>query len=120
MRQWTRQDVLRTCCARRAKAKEEQGHAPGFHWYPHTIIIEYTGGLHHHGAVCRHERQRLRGRVPGRLHPSAQGRARVRDRGDAVHPPDECIDCGACVPACPVEAIYSLDETPHKWANFII
>ena len=35
-----------------------------------------------------------------------------------IHP-DECIDCGACVPACPVEAIYSLDETPQKWASFI-
>jgi NAD-dependent dihydropyrimidine dehydrogenase PreA subunit len=35
-----------------------------------------------------------------------------------IHP-DECIDCGACVPACPVEAIFSLDETPHKWAEFI-
>ena len=35
-----------------------------------------------------------------------------------IHP-DECIDCGACVPACPVEANYSLDETPRKWANFI-
>ena len=35
-----------------------------------------------------------------------------------IHP-DECIDCGACVPACPVEAIFSLDETPHKWAAFI-
>jgi NAD-dependent dihydropyrimidine dehydrogenase PreA subunit len=35
-----------------------------------------------------------------------------------IHP-DECIDCGACVPACPVEAIYSLDETPQKWADFI-
>ena len=35
-----------------------------------------------------------------------------------IHP-DECIDCGACVPACPVDAIFSLDETPHKWANFI-
>ena len=33
--------------------------------------------------------------------------------------PDECIDCGACVPACPVEAIFTLDETPHKWAGFI-
>ena len=32
---------------------------------------------------------------------------------------DECIDCGACVPACPVEAIFSLDETPHKWSGFI-
>ena len=35
-----------------------------------------------------------------------------------IHP-DECIDCGACVPACPVEAIFSLDETPHKWTEYI-
>src|SRR3979411_2820790 len=35
-----------------------------------------------------------------------------------IHP-DECIDCGACVPACPVEAIFSLDETPTKWDAFI-
>jgi len=29
-----------------------------------------------------------------------------------IHP-DECIDCGACVPACPVAAIYdSVDTTP--------
>ncbi len=35
-----------------------------------------------------------------------------------IHP-DECIDCGACVPACPVEAIFSLDETPRKWSDFI-
>ena len=33
--------------------------------------------------------------------------------------PDECIDCGACVPACPVEAIFALDETPEKWESFI-
>ena len=35
-----------------------------------------------------------------------------------IHP-DECIDCGACVPACPVEAIFSLDEVPEKWKSFI-
>ena len=35
-----------------------------------------------------------------------------------IHP-DECIDCGACVPACPVEAIFTLDETPQKWVGFI-
>jgi ferredoxin len=23
------------------------------------------------------------------------------------------------VPACPVEAIFALDETPDKWKNFI-
>ena len=26
--------------------------------------------------------------------------------------PDECIDCGACVPECPVEAIYDETELP--------
>jgi NAD-dependent dihydropyrimidine dehydrogenase PreA subunit len=35
-----------------------------------------------------------------------------------IHP-DECIDCGACVPACPVEAIFALDEVPEKWKHFI-
>ena len=34
-----------------------------------------------------------------------------------IHP-DECIDCGACVPACPVEAIFALDEVPEKWKHF--
>jgi ferredoxin len=35
-----------------------------------------------------------------------------------IHP-HECIDCGACVPACPVEAIYALDETPGKWKSYV-
>jgi NAD-dependent dihydropyrimidine dehydrogenase PreA subunit len=26
--------------------------------------------------------------------------------------PDECIDCGACVPECPAEAIYHEDDVP--------
>ena len=31
-----------------------------------------------------------------------------------IHP-EECIDCGACVPACPVSAIYdSLESTPDS------
>ncbi len=35
-----------------------------------------------------------------------------------IHP-EECIDCGACVPACPVEAIFVLDEVPEEWQSFI-
>jgi NAD-dependent dihydropyrimidine dehydrogenase PreA subunit len=34
-----------------------------------------------------------------------------------IHP-DECIDCGACVPVCPVTAIFALEDLPEKWANF--
>src|ERR1700752_1475554 len=32
--------------------------------------------------------------------------------------PVECIDCGACVPVCPVTAIFALEDLPEKWANF--
>ena len=30
----------------------------------------------------------------------------------------ECIDCGACVPVCPVSAIFALDDLPEKWSEF--
>lgn len=33
--------------------------------------------------------------------------------------PTECIDCGACVPVCPVTAIFPLEELPEKWQNYI-
>ena len=32
--------------------------------------------------------------------------------------PDECVDCGACEPVCPVEAIYYEDDTPDAWAHY--
>ena len=36
-----------------------------------------------------------------------------------IHP-EECIDCGACVPACPVAAIYdSPDSTPANQKDLI-
>jgi NAD-dependent dihydropyrimidine dehydrogenase PreA subunit len=31
-----------------------------------------------------------------------------------IHP-DECVDCGACEPACPVEAIYYEEDLPDQW-----
>ncbi|MGF1670510.1 MAG: ferredoxin FdxA [Balneolaceae bacterium] len=33
--------------------------------------------------------------------------------------PIECIDCDACVPECPVEAIFPDDEVPEKWEHYI-
>ena len=33
--------------------------------------------------------------------------------------PDECIDCGACEPECPVTAIFAEDAVPEQWTNFI-
>ncbi len=32
--------------------------------------------------------------------------------------PVECIDCGACVPVCPVSAIFALEDLPEQWADF--
>jgi ferredoxin len=32
---------------------------------------------------------------------------------------EECIDCGACEPECPVEAIFPEDALPEKWAPFV-
>src|SRR6476469_8576103 len=34
-----------------------------------------------------------------------------------IHP-DECVDCGACEPVCPVEAIYYEDDTPAQWKDY--
>ncbi len=35
-----------------------------------------------------------------------------------IHP-DECIDCGACVPECPAEAIYEESDLPPRWDEYI-
>jgi NAD-dependent dihydropyrimidine dehydrogenase PreA subunit len=32
--------------------------------------------------------------------------------------PAECIDCGACVPVCPVTAIFALEDLPEKWSSY--
>lgn len=33
--------------------------------------------------------------------------------------PEECIDCDACVPECPVEAIFHEDNVPDEWRAFV-
>ena len=54
----------------------------------------------------------LHRRVPRRLHPRRCERMLVID-------PEECIDCGACEPECPVEAIFPEDALPEKWEPFV-
>jgi NAD-dependent dihydropyrimidine dehydrogenase PreA subunit len=33
--------------------------------------------------------------------------------------PDECVDCGACEPVCPTEAIFYEDDLPKDQAQFL-
>jgi len=34
--------------------------------------------------------------------------------------PEECIDCGACEPECPVNAIFPEESLPPEWANYTV
>lgn len=45
----------------------------------------------------------------------------IYDAGDMflIHP-DECIDCGACVPACPVSAIFPEEDVPTGEEEYIV
>jgi ferredoxin len=33
--------------------------------------------------------------------------------------PDECIDCDACVEACPVDAVVPEDQVPDEHRHFV-
>ena len=33
--------------------------------------------------------------------------------------PEHCIDCLACIPECPVQAIYVEEDVPDKWKSYI-
>ena len=47
----------------------------------------------------------------------------IHDEGDVDQmlyiDPDECIDCGACEPACPVSAIFAEDDVPDNLKKFV-
>ncbi|HWO72937.1 MAG TPA: ferredoxin family protein [Dehalococcoidia bacterium] len=47
----------------------------------------------------------------------------IHDEGDVDQmlyiDPDECIDCGACEPACPVSAIFAEDDVPDNLKPYI-
>ena len=66
-------------------------------------------GLRDRRAVCRRPRSRMRGRVPRRLH--------LRRIRKSYINPDECVDCGACEPVCPVTAIFGGDDCPDEWSR---
>jgi ferredoxin len=49
---------------------------------------------------------------------NARSTASTKASGCSTSTPDECVDCGACEPVCPVEAIFYEDDVPAQWAQF--
>lgn len=39
------------------------------------------------------------------------------ERSLYIHP-DECVDCGACEPVCPVDAICYEADVPERWGEY--
>ncbi len=52
------------------------------------------------------------------IHPTP-GEAAFDDVEQLYINPDECIDCGACEPACPVSAIFEESAVPEEWKQFL-
>ena len=42
----------------------------------------------------------------------------LKDKACVEECPDECVDCGACEPVCPVEAIFYEDDVPEQWKDY--
>jgi NAD-dependent dihydropyrimidine dehydrogenase PreA subunit len=79
-------------------------------------------GVRYRRALRRGEGHRLRRCLP-RIHPKKNttyddGRPTFDEVSQLYIDPIECIDCGACVPVCPVSAIFALDDLPDKWKHF--
>lgn len=51
------------------------------------------------------------------IHPT-KGEAEYESAEQLFIDPDTCIGCGACVPVCPVSAIFGLEDVPQKWTHY--
>jgi NAD-dependent dihydropyrimidine dehydrogenase PreA subunit len=52
------------------------------------------------------------------IHPAA-GEDDYEQHDQLYINPDECIDCGACEPACPVTAIFEESAVPQEWREYL-
>ena len=60
----------------------------------------------------------MRRGLPGGLHPPTKDEPGFADARQLFIDPAECIDCDACVEACPVDAIFAEDQLPDEWKHY--
>ena len=91
----------------------------------HTVKdSEVAHGICHCRTLHRDKGHRLRRclsrglHTPEEEHDYDDGRTTFDDVPQLYIDPVECIDCGACVPVCPVSAIFALDDLPEKWKQY--
>ena len=53
------------------------------------------------------------------IHPTSEFTELFEAENQLYIDPEECIDCGACEPECPVEAIFEESEVPEEWNKYI-
>ena len=56
---------------------------------------------------------------PALIATSAQADDEQNGENTLVIHPDECIDCGVCIPECPADAIFGEDDVPPGQHDFI-
>ena len=61
----------------------------------------------------------MRRGLSGGLHPSDPNEPDYDKVKQLYIDPEECIDCDACVEACPVDACFAEDQLPDEWQSFI-
>ena len=52
------------------------------------------------------------------IHPTSEFGELFDNEPQLYIDPEECIDCGACEPECPVEAIFEESEVPEEWSKY--
>jgi NAD-dependent dihydropyrimidine dehydrogenase PreA subunit len=52
------------------------------------------------------------------IHPTSE-ETEFEDAKQLYIDPDTCIDCGLCVDECPVQAIFTEEDLPEEWQQYL-
>jgi NAD-dependent dihydropyrimidine dehydrogenase PreA subunit len=86
-------------------------------WMRLNLFSEWIHGLCNYQFL--YQRPAVRPRLSDRLHSPQEGRARLRGAAQLYVDPAGCIDCGACVPVCTSDSIYSIEDLPGELQKFV-